>query len=311
MRRKILKSIIEYGLFISFLKIFRLFPRNLSKKLLISLFLFIGLRIGLRKKIVLEQLKASFPDKGFGEIKEIQRNVYRNLALTSWEMFIQDKNQNIEVRGWENIQDALSLKRGLIIISGHLGNWELAGRFLAQQKLPLNVVIKQLRNPFINDFINNTRNKEGIRIIYKKQALRPVLNALQNNEVVVMLVDQDAGKEGIRLPFMNNDASVFTGFARLAERFDTPMVLGVSLREAQGKNCFVFEKPLLPSGIKSKSDPKDYILKTVRHFNERLEYYIKEHPEQWFWVHRRWKKAGQGKDAPEGNPLSLSDNKDQ
>jgi len=292
MREKRVKSLIEYLLFIAILQIFKLLPYKASQEIVIRIFLFFGLLVGIRKKVVQEQLKISFPDKDRNEIEELTRLIYKNLALTSLEMFAKHKLDNIEVEGWDNILNALKLKRGLILVTGHIGNWELAGRYIAHQKLPINVVIKRLRNRYFNDYVNRTRVKDGINIIYKTKTMRAVLTALKQNEIVALLIDQDAGKEGVIFPFLNREASVFTGFARLAERYDTPMITGIALRESDNKNRFVFEKYLLPSEFDHEADK---IIQITAYFHTRLEFYIKKHPEQWFWVHRRWKGAKKAK----------------
>ncbi|MBW6515263.1 MAG: lysophospholipid acyltransferase family protein [Candidatus Cloacimonetes bacterium] len=292
MREKRIKSIIEYLLFIIILQLFKLLPYKASQMLIVWIFLFSGLIVGIRKRVVQEQLQISFPEKEETEIKVLTRQIYKNLAFTSLEMFAKQKLDNIEVEGWDNILNALKLKRGLIIVTGHIGNWELAGRYIAHQKLTINVVIKRLRNRYFNDYVNRTRERDGIKIIYKTKTMRTVLTALKNNEIVVLLIDQDAGKEGVILPFLNREASVFTGFARLAERYDTPMITGIALRDSDDKNRFVFEQHLLPSEFNQEEDK---IMKITAYFHARLEDYIMKHPEQWFWVHRRWKGAKKAK----------------
>ena len=279
-------------MFLSMLHFFRILPDRFSRIVITHLFLFLGLIIGIRKRVVYEQLKHIFPRKSNSDIKQIIRQVYRNLALTSQEMFLNKDLANIEVEGWENILAALELNRGLILITGHMGNWELAGRYLARQNLPINVVIKRLRNGYFNDYVNKARNKDGIKIVYKTKTMRAILSALQNNEVVVLLIDQDAGKEGIVFPFLGRDASVFTGYARLAEHYDTPMIMGIALRKSDRINRFVFEEYVLPSGFLPEKDRKS---KIVEYFNNRLAEYILSFPEQWFWVHRRWKGVNKAK----------------
>lgn len=301
MRKKIIKSWFEYLLFKGALSVFRMMPHRWSRKIIVTLFLFVGLVIGIRKRTAQIQIKEAFPQKSKGEVGRIVSEMYKNLALTSLEMFLPCSSGDVEssvsgIEGWENITNALRLNNGLLIISGHIGNWELAGRYIAFRRLPINVVIKKLRNPFFNDFVNHTRNRDGINIIYKSKTMRPIMSALKKNEIVVLLIDQNAGRDGILLPFLNKNASVFTGFARLAERYNTPMMLGVALRENAGKNRFIFEKYQLPSHF---AESKDQTISIVRYFNTRLEHYIREYPEQWFWVHRRWKGAEKAKRVSE------------
>jgi len=288
MQNKRIKSFIEYLFFIPALFLFRILPYPLSRKFIVLIFLLIGLQLGVRKRVARSQISEAFPEKEPEEIRQLLSRLYKNLALTSLEMFVRKDLTGVEAAGWENIKKALELNRGLILISGHIGNWELAARYIANQNIPLNVVIKKLRNPYFNDFVNRTRKKYGIKIIYKSKTMRPVLKALKNNETVVMLIDQDAGKDGIIIPFLNKDASAFTGYARLAQLYDTPMVWGAALRIDDYKSRFVFEPYILPSTFQKEREP---IKTIVQYFNKRLECYIRDYPDQWFWVHRRWKGA--------------------
>jgi KDO2-lipid IV(A) lauroyltransferase len=242
----------------------------------------------IRRKVALENLTQVFPEKSKKELNKILHNHYYNLALTAFETYVPmiHTESPYTTEGWEHIEEALSLKRGVLVVSGHFGNWEMAGRYLSEKGVKINVIIKRLRNPHVNDYINEPRTKAGIKIIYKSKNMKPVFKALMKNEVVVMLVDQDAGKEGVRLPFLGRSASIITGYARIASRLDTPLVLGIFLRESPGKFKFIFEKGILPS--KSKNLDRSYI-KIVEQLNKGLEKYIRLYPEQWFWVHRRWK----------------------
>jgi len=288
MQKKKVKSLCEYLIFIPTLSLFKILPYFLSRKIIVLIFRFAGLLLGIRKRVARSQISEAFPEKKPEEIRLIMSNLYRNLALTSLEMFVRKDLSGIEVEGWENIEKALELKRGLILVSGHIGNWELAGRYIAHQDITLSVVIKRLRNSYFNNYVNRTRNKDGIKIIYKSKTMRPVLKALKNNEIVVMLVDQDAGKDGIVLPFLGKDASVFTGYARLAQIYDTPLIWCAALRIEENKSRFVFEKYILPSSFQEEREP---VRKIAEYINNRLESYIRIYPDQWFWVHRRWKGA--------------------
>jgi Kdo2-lipid IVA lauroyltransferase/acyltransferase len=289
-RKKYLQNYLEFILFMVFIKLFRLLPYSLAKRLLVNLFVLLGFHVGIRKKIALEQLEHAFPEKTKQECLKILRDSYISMAITAFELFIPHKKdfRQITVDGWENIEESLALNRGLILVGGHIGNWELAGRFFTDRGIPLNVIIKRLRNSRINDYINRLRKRDKIEIIYKNKALKPVLKALKQNEMVVMLIDQDAGKEGIVLPFLNKKASVFTGFVRLADRYDTPLVLGISHRKENGSYHLTFEKPVLPSTFRSKEGYPDNL---ACFFHKRLEEYVEACPEQWFWIHRRWKGA--------------------
>ncbi|MFA5498070.1 MAG: lysophospholipid acyltransferase family protein [Candidatus Cloacimonadia bacterium] len=285
---KQLQNVIEYFLLKTLVFFFRLLPDRLALFLLKGLAFFASDILRIRRKVVKDNLIKAFPEKNNREIEKIIHKHYYNLTLTAYESFIQKRKEThpYTLEGWELIEDALEHKRGVLVISGHFGNWELAGQYLAQKGVKLNVIIKRLRNPYVNDYINAPRQKAGINIIYKSKNMKPVFRALMRNEIVVMLVDQDAGKEGVRLPFLGREASIITGYARIALKMDTPLVLGIFLRERPGYFHFSFEKLVLPA--KSRNASKNY-LRIVNLMNKGLEEYIKLYPEQWFWVHRRWK----------------------
>lgn len=300
MKTKRLINFIEYLMVLNTIRILKLFPYQMSQKFLTYIFVFWGLCLGIRKSIVLKQLSDCYPEKSTKELKIILKKMHISLSIVAGDMFLRDDlgNKKISVAGWENIEDSLSLGRGVLIVGGHLGNWELAGRYISKNNIPISVVIKRIRNIYINKLVNSIRVNHGIKIIYKKRALRPILKAFSQNEAVVTLIDQNAGREGVRVPFLTKDASLFTGFTRLAIRNNTPLVLGISVINEDGSYKFIFEKPIIPDEYRAQGSYKDnYSLEIdiAKHFHKRLEYYISCYPEQWFWLHKRWKGANKAK----------------
>jgi len=300
MKRKKTKSIVEYLAMMLFIKFFKFLPYKFSESVLITLFVFFGNTFRIRKKIALQQIQDSLPD--VNDKNRIIHDTYKHLAKVAADMYINnsDTDKQITIDGWNNIKHSLSLGRGLLIVSGHLGNWEFAGRFLAAQNITINVVIKRLRNQYVNNYTNKIRNKHGIKIIYKNKSLKPTLQAFKNNEAVVALIDQDAGKEGTCLPFLGRNASLFTGFVRLSQKLDTPIVFGAVLRNNDGSYRFVFDKPIIPSEYcreHSLTDKTTAEIVIAKHFHNRLEQFIVHYPGQWFWLHNRWKGAHKAKIA--------------
>ncbi len=289
MAKKKMINLCEYIFIKVLLTTLKVVPKVLGRFLLKITYLFFGMTIGVRKKVVYQQMKSVYQSKSHKEILSLMKKMYLHLAEVSYDIFLPDKNYSkyISVEGWGNIEKGLTLSKGLIMISGHIGNWEIAGRYLAEQGIKVNVVIKRLHNRFVNDFIVRQREQYNINIIYKNENIRTVLKALKNNEVVVMLVDQNAGKSGTLTDFLGQPASVFDGFARLAVKNEVPVVFGVAIKDS-GKYRFIFDEPLLPD---ENADKQKAIKQLLDYSNKRLEYYINHYPEQWFWLHRKWKGA--------------------
>ncbi len=295
---------LEYLLMTLTVKMLKLFPYNTAESLASWLFKSIGMGFGVRKKLALQQIGEAFPQMTGKEKKRTITKMYQHFGRLSADMFLVGKleEKKINIVGWDNITQALQLGRGLLFISGHLGNWELAGRVLAARGIPISVVIKRIHNGLVNEHINRIREANGIKIIYKTKALRPTIQAFKNNEALVTLIDQNARKNGYRLPFLGKQASLHTGFVRLAIKNDTPIVFGAALRNEDGTYDFVFEKLVIPSEFPIKRGDENAADDTIRreieiakYFHGRLEHYIKQCPEQWFWLHNRWKRANKAK----------------
>lgn len=287
--KKKLKSKMEFGLFYIFFLVFRLFPYKMNKFLVTRIAIFAGLFIGIRKKVAVQNLHMIFPEKSSTEIRIILKEMYRQLGLTACETYFGDINKlysNFKVIGMENLEEALALNKGAIVASGHFGNWELAGRFIAQ-KHKLSVIYKKLRNQYFDEFNNKIRNDENCVLIEKKQALRKILKLLAEKYIVTIMVDQKAKKHGVLIDFMGYPASTFIGTAKIAIKTNTPIVPGIALRDKNDCNYLILE-PMID--VSQYGNSSESIMQLTQDVSKRVEKYAFQFPEQWFWVHRRWRK---------------------
>jgi len=295
-RIKQLQSIGEYILFIGLISIFRMMPRQLSVKLLVCLFDVIGYRVGVRKQVAAAQLSKVYPEKSDQEIGQIIRNMYRNMALSIQEIYL-DNDRILLSRcildGREHIEAALAMGRGAILATGHFGNWE-AARIMPLWGIPISVIAKQQRNRFFDRYTNRIRERNGACIIDMKSGLRGIIEHLQKNEMVAILTDQNAGRHGLITDFLGFPASHWKGAAKIALRYNVPIVPGFVIRDERDQLIFRFEPMIMPDkptnlAYSAQSSSEDECLHLIRRINYILEGYITQFPHLWFWVHKRWK----------------------
>lgn len=188
----------------------------------------------------------------------------------------------IRYQGLEHFMEAKRRGRGVLFATAHLGNWELSAFTHAQMTEPMNVVVRPLDNPLIDTLIETRRQMSGNRIIEKKDAARGILRALSKNEAVGILIDQNASPdEGMFIDFFGVPACASTAFARIANRTGAAVIPGFALwSEAEGRYILRFNPIVELSG----DDQAD----TAR-IHSAIEAAIREFPDQWLWIHRRWK----------------------
>ena len=291
------KNIYEFFLFKITVSALKLLPFNLTFRLAGKLGIFVGMVLGIRKKVAYSQIKESFPEKSEKEIKHILIRMYENIGYQSIEFFLGNKTEllrNVTSKGFDNLIEAYNRKKGVIVVSGHFGNWEMAGEFIASKRIRVGAIVKRQRNPYVNNYIENRRVGSKIHIIYKKRSFRGIVKELKQGSAIAFLSDQAANKQGIKLNFLGREASVNIGAAKLALKFSIPIVFCYSLRENDNSLSFHFHKPIYIEELDENQKNIKFITQSL---NLEIENIVKKHPENWFWVHKRWKNANQGKDS--------------
>jgi KDO2-lipid IV(A) lauroyltransferase len=174
--------------------------------------------------------------------------------------------------------------RGALVISGHLGNWEMMAAAIAHFGHPFHVLVAQQKNRLVGDLIDDFRRAAGIQPIRVGPSVKEMLWALRRGEFVGIVSDQNAGREGVFVEFFGRPTSTPRGPAVIALRTGVPILLGFAIREPRGGHRVVFERlePSFPTG-------EEGIRAITQAYTARLEAYIRQHPEQWLWTHRRWK----------------------
>lgn len=195
----------------------------------------------------------------------------------------------IRYEGFEHYERAKAAGRGILFATAHLGNWELSAFAHALLTEPMNVVVRPLDNPFIDDLVETRRGLSGNKLLSKRDFARSILQALRANEPVGILVDQNSGADhGVFVPFFGKPACTNLTFAKLAARSGAAVLPGFALwSETEQKHVLRFYPAVEMTG--------DAEADTAR-VQAAIEAAIREYPDQWLWIHRRWKTR------PEGEP---------
>ncbi|MDK9699609.1 MAG: lysophospholipid acyltransferase family protein [bacterium] len=247
--------------------------------------------IGIRKTVMLENLRYAYPDAPDSDLQKIASGVYRSFGKTLAEFarlpILNSQNvlELIEWHGFEQVQEALKLGKGIIGVSGHIGNWEWMGAGTSLRGVPMTYVVTTQNNSFIEKRMDELRGNCGIEIVKRKDAAKGVLRALRSNRMVAILCDQDAHKEGVFVPFFGRLASTPRGAMVFALRTDSPVFFTEGVRE--GERFIVTFEQMDLSNLPTELDAA--VEEGMKRITARLEASVRRHPEQWLWLHRRWK----------------------
>lgn len=185
-----------------------------------------------------------------------------------------------------HLQAALKAGKGAILVTGHFGNWELSGTVIRQSGYPLDVVVKEQRNPFVDRWIDKNRMRQGVGIIKTGVAIRSVVRSLSEGRLVAFVSDQYVGEDGIVVNFMGRPTTVSKGPAAFAVRLEAPIIAGFLVRTGLWKFKIVIFPALWPN---SSADREEEILRLTQAYTSLLEELVRKHPDHYLWMHRKWK----------------------
>ncbi len=243
--------------------------------------------------ITLHNLIRSFPEKNPPEITRIAKNVYLNLGTTAAEFFgipsLTKDNMSdwVKFEGLENYAKALSKKKGILFYTGHFGNWELGGTCLGLENIKVNIIYRALDNPILEDFVAWFRTHTGHKVIPKGGAARKIIKLLKKNESIGILIDQNVSwNEGVFVDFFGRPASTTTGLAALALQTGAPVVPVFIVRlEDETYKITIYEEAKI-----TKTDDYDAdLFENTQRFTGIIEDVVRKYPDQYFWLHQRWK----------------------
>ena len=288
-----MKNKIEYIIFVLFSYSFRILGLGLSRKFASVLAFTFFYLIPIRKKVVLDNLKIAFPNNDEVKNKELAFKIYSSFAVTLVEIMClpflnkSDLVNAVECSNPELIVEKFNEGKGVILLSSHFGNWEFIAISVAIQiQLPFSVVVKPLRNTLVYEWMNKGRTKFGNEVVPLGISIRKTYQTLKEKKIVAMVADQRGPKEGVKVDFFGKKVAVYTGPAALALKTGAPIICGIPIRE----NNFKYKVKLVEIPTNNLPDSEEEkILEISQRYTSYLEEVIREHPEQWLWMHKRWK----------------------
>ena len=253
--------------------------------------------LGIRRDVTLENLRIAFSDQySESELVRIGSQSYRHIGATFIEMAISDRFADeakyiMRQTDADKLISILSHGKGLILISAHFGSWEMNGASIASYGFPIYAVAKPQKNPYVDAFINKCRETFGLKVISTGAAIKHIVRALRDGAAVGLISDQDAGRSGIFVDFFGRPASTRSGAAQLALKYGAPVVVVMTARTSFGSYQTILEEiPVLED---------DTVVTLTQRYTTVMEKIIRRHPEQYFWMHRRWKTPPSDKTVEE------------
>jgi Kdo2-lipid IVA lauroyltransferase/acyltransferase len=248
----------------------------------------------------LTNLRRSFPEMTEAQRQDLARRSMQQLLMLGVEVLFTTRlihidtwTRHIELHNFrEVVRLMMTRNQGLILLTGHYGNWEILGYVLATLGFDTTSVARPLDNPYVNQWLLGVRERQGQRIIDKKGATGEVTELLGRGGAVGFIADQNAGSKGIFVDFFGRKASTYKSIALLAMQYEVPVVIGYARRISDRFQFRVGVQDIIyPEDWKDEDNPLYYI---TQRYTKGIEDLVRADPGQYLWVHRRWKTRPKG-----------------
>ncbi|HTS06470.1 MAG TPA: lysophospholipid acyltransferase family protein [Candidatus Eisenbacteria bacterium] len=294
MRRKL-----EYAAAWPFLKIMGILPRRLARGVAIGIAQLVYVFHVRLRQVGMHNLEMVFPEKSIAERKKILRGVFTSLGRQLAELcqFPRYTPQNIDevvvYDALENYERAYARGKGVLFVTAHFGGWELSAFAHSLHGHWVNIVMRPMDNPYLDRLLQRYRTMHGNKVVPKDDFIRGLLAAMKCGETVGILMDTNmTPPQGVFVDFFGIKACTASGLARIALRTDAAVVPGFTIwDESLGKYRLRFDPAI--QLVRTGNLEADIIANTQR-FTKVIEDYVRQYPDQWLWVHRRWKTRPEG-----------------
>ncbi len=281
------------------MKVMAILPRPLARALGITIGWIVYFLLGRLRRVGRRNLQIAFPNKSLHERNQLLRGMYVSLGrlLAEFCLFPRYTRQNISqvavYQGFENFEQAEQLQKGVLLLTGHVGGWEIGSFVHSLYGHPMNIIVRPLDNPYLNRLAEQFRSRFGNRLLPKQDFARGLLAAMRKGETVGILMDTNRlPPQGDFVPFFGVLACTATGLARVAVKTGAAVVPAFTLWDDQLLKYRVQFEPAIK--LVKTADPDADVLANTALFHRALEDIIRRYPDQWLWVHRRWKTRPPG-----------------
>src|SRR5271166_1641124 len=251
------------------------------------------------RRVGMRNLQLAFPKESQKERRKILRAVYVSLGRLLGEVCLfpsytpENASQVAVYQGFENFEAAEKRGKGVLFLTGHFGGWEIGSFFHSLQGHPMRIVVRPLDNPYVDALVTAYRTLHGNSLIGKQGFARGLLAAMQDNETVGILMDTNmTPPQGVFVDFFGIPACTAVGIARVALHTDAAVVPAFTIWDPVLRKYRVEFSPAVEL-VRTGDDEADAVANTAL-FNRIFENYVRKYPDQWLWVHRRWKTRPPG-----------------
>jgi len=290
---------LEYALAWLLIRGISILPRPVARAAGIGLGQLVYLLHGKLRRVGMRNLQLAFPEKSAHERRRILRGEFTSLGRQLAEVCLfpsytrENVTKIVVYDGFENFERAEARGKGVIYLTAHLGGWELSAFSHSIQGHPLHVVMRGMDNPFLDRFITHLRTMHGNRAVDKDNFVRGLLSAMKAGETVGILMDTNmTPPQGVFVDFFGIPACTASGLARIALRTDAAVVPGFTIWDRELRKYRLRFDPALAL-IRTGDEEADIVANTAL-FTKVIEQYVRLYPDQWLWVHRRWKTRPAG-----------------
>jgi len=290
---------LEYALAWPLIKVLSLLPRPLSRAAAISLAWLVYFLHGRLRHVGMRNLTLAFPEKKRGERAHILRGEFTSLGRQLAEVCqfprytLENVSRVVVYDGFENYERAFTRGKGVLFLTAHFGGWELSAFVHSLHGHPMHVVVRNLDNVYLDRLIQSYRSMHGNATVNKDNFVRGLLAAMKAGEVVGILMDTNmTPPQGIFVNFFGVPACTASGLARIALRTDAAVIPTFTIWDPTLRKYRLRFDPAV-NLLRSGNDEDD-IVSNTQLFTKITEDYVRRYPEQWLWVHRRWKTRPPG-----------------
>src|SRR5882762_5271388 len=292
---------LEYWLLWAVVRALGALPRGGARVVAIGFALAVYGVHGRLRRVGMRNLEMAFPEMPAKLRRRILRGEFVSLGrqLAEFCLFPSYTPENVGrvviYDGFENFERARAKGKGVLFLTGHLGGWELSSFFHSLQGHPLQIVMRGLDNPYVDRLVQSYRTMHGNSVVDKDDFVRGLLGAMKKGETVGILMDTNmTPPQGVFVDFFGIPACTASGLARIAMRTDAAVVPGFTVWDSKLRKYILHFDPAVEL-IRTGDDQADIVANTAK-FTKVIEAFIRKYPDQWLWVHRRWKTR------PEGQP---------